>query len=209
MEFWEAFFSKHGAIFEYAPADSALYARDLFLKEGFRTVLIPGFGYGRNAGPFLDAGFDLTGIEISGSALELARKQGIRARMQEGSVTAMPFDDEVYDGIYCYALLHLLNSVERRTFLQACHRQLRPGGIMVFVVACVRTESYGRGKILSRNRFSPEKGLQVFYYDEQAIAREFGPFGIIEDRDIEEPIRFKENHEPLALRLIVCRKPTL
>ncbi|WP_406600937.1 class I SAM-dependent methyltransferase [Mangrovimonas aestuarii] len=30
-----------------------------------------------------------------------------------GSVVDMPFDDKPYDGIFCYALIHLLNENER------------------------------------------------------------------------------------------------
>lgn len=60
-------------------------------------VLIPGFGYGRNAAPFLYNGFDVTGIEISETATELAKKHlGNNLKVYHGSVCDMPFNQEVY-----------------------------------------------------------------------------------------------------------------
>lgn len=35
-----------------------------------------------------------------------------------GSVTDMPFDNRLYDGIFCYALIHLLNKTERKKFIR-------------------------------------------------------------------------------------------
>jgi len=93
---------------------------EIFKSEGIKNILIPGIGYGRNAKVFFDAGMDITGIEISKSAIVLAGQNGLNFMIHHGSVTAMPFDDKLYDGIFCYALLHLLNKYERRKFLLDC-----------------------------------------------------------------------------------------
>ena len=71
--------------------------------------MIPGIGYGRNAKVFIDNGINVTGIEISKTAINLARKQRIDINIYHGSVTELPFDNKLYDGIFCYALIHLLN----------------------------------------------------------------------------------------------------
>lgn len=63
-------------------------------------ILIPGFGYGRNAKLFIENGFDVTGIEISQSAIDLAKTNGLNCMIHHGSVTSMPFDDKIYDGIF-------------------------------------------------------------------------------------------------------------
>ena len=42
----------------------------------------------------------------------------------------MPFDTNLYDGIFSHALLHLLNEQEER-FIKDCYNQLKPGGYMV------------------------------------------------------------------------------
>lgn len=59
-------------------------------------MLIPGIGYGRNAQIFRDNGMKVTGIEISGTAIEMAKKHyGSDMTIYHGSVTDMPFDDQI------------------------------------------------------------------------------------------------------------------
>lgn len=59
----------------------------------------------------------VTGIEISRTAIEMARKHyGNETVIYHGSVTEMPFDNEVYDGVFCYALIHLLDGNERERY---------------------------------------------------------------------------------------------
>ena len=43
----------------------------------------------------------------------------------------MPFDTNLYDGIFSHALLHLLNEQEREKFIKDCYNQLKHGGYMV------------------------------------------------------------------------------
>ena len=45
--------------------------------------------------------------------------------IHHGSVVSMPFDNEQYNGIFCYSLIHLLNKTERRAFLKSCFNQLK------------------------------------------------------------------------------------
>ena len=87
--------------------------KDFFLEKKVKDIFIPGIGYGRNAKVFIDNGINVTGIEISKTAINLARQNNI----YHGSVTEMPFDNKLYDGIFCYALIHLLNSNERKKFI--------------------------------------------------------------------------------------------
>jgi len=118
----------------------------------------------------------------------------------------MPFDDSVYDGIYCYALIHLLNKNERRQFLKNCSDQLRVGGVMVFVTVSKNYKMFGQGKLISKDRFRIQNGLDVFFYDPESIELEFGKFGLIEYREIEEPVKHMPNEEPMKFWMVVCRK---
>src|SRR5690606_6632996 len=128
------------------PAQSALMARDYFLKEGAKDILIPGIGYGRNAGVLLEAGMAVTGIEISQTAIDLAWKHfGEDLKIHHGSVCDMPFNDDSYDGIFCYALIHLLGQVERQKLIKDCYKQLNEGGSMLFTVVSKEAEIYGKG----------------------------------------------------------------
>jgi SAM-dependent methyltransferase len=205
-EFWENMFQKIGALWQFEPADSTIFACDLFVQNDFRKILIPGVGYGRNAKTFVEIGFDVTGIEISETAIGLARENGLEFPIHHGSVTQMPFDDSVYDGVYCYALIHLLNQNERRQFLKNCSDQLREGGIMVFVTASKNYKMFGNGKLISKDRFRIDNGLSVFFYDPETIIKEFGKFGLIEYREIEEPVKHMEYENSMKFWMAVCRK---
>ena len=205
--FWENMFQKIGLLWQFEPADSAIYSRELFVRNEIRKVLIPGVGYGRNARIFTESGFDVTGIEISETAIRLARENGLDFPVHHGSVLEMPFDDTTYDGIYCYALIHLLNKNERRKFLKNCFNQLRKDGIMVFVAVSKSYQKlYGNGKLISKDRFSISKDLNVFFYDPRSIEKEFGKFGLLEYREIDEPVKHMENEEPMKFFLVVCQK---
>lgn len=205
-EYWETRFREEGAMWKTDPSDSALVALDIFREHKLENILVPGMGYGRNAGVFDDAGFKVTGIEISESAIELARERGLEFRVHHGSVAGMPFDDEIYDGIFCYALVHLLNRNERKKFLRACFDQLKNGGLMIFVVASKFMSMYGKGKFLSKDRYRVASGLNVFFYDDLSISREFSGYGLIRICDITEPVKFNPSLDPMNLKFIVCRK---
>lgn len=205
-EYWESLFKEKGAMWKSEPADSAIFAVELFKSKKLNHILIPGMGYGRNAKLFYNNGFKVTGIEISESAINLARSNGMDFNIHQGSVVNMPFDNEQYDGIYCYALIHLLNKSERKVFLNACYKQLKTGGVMIFVTASKQMSMYGTGKYISKDRYEISKGLSVYFYDNDAIEKEFAGFSLTEYKDVEEPIKFMEEQDPLKLKLVICMK---
>ena len=205
-EYWESRFREEGAMWKFEPSDSAILALEIFRKNAGNHILIPGFGYGRNGKLFYDNGFTVTGIEISESAIRLAKENGIDCTVHHGSVTNMPFDNNVYDAVFCYALLHLLNKNERRAFLQSCYNQLKPEGLMIFTVVSRQANMYGTGKRVSTDRFRMNNGLSVYFYDSDSVAKEFAGFGLLECRDIDEPIKFMEGQEALKCKFVICKK---
>ncbi len=206
-EFWESKFIEEQTGWGFKPSDSAILTKDLFLKNKVKEILIPGIGYGRNAKIFLDNGINVTGIEISKTAIDLAKNQnGLDIKIYSGSVTEMPFDKNTYDGIFCYALIHLLNYRERRKFIKDCFNQLRPNGYMIFTVVSKKASMYRDGKQLSKDRFEILKGLGLFFYDSGSVEREFKKYGLIELLEIDEPIKHMENEPPLKCLLIKCKK---
>ena len=123
-EFWESSFIENQTMWGFEPSDSAILTKDFFLEKKVKDILIPGIGYGRNAKVFIDNGMDVTGIEISETAIDLAKKNELNINIFHGSVTDMPFDNKLYDGIFCYALIHLLNKHERDKFIKDFYNQL-------------------------------------------------------------------------------------
>jgi SAM-dependent methyltransferase len=206
QEYWESKYGAEGALWKFEPSDSAMIALQLFKAEKIQNILIPGVGYGRNAGLFYEHGFKLTGIEISKSAINLAKANGLDFNIYHGTVLNMPFDNEQFDGIYCYALIHLLNKNERRRFLFSCYNQLKEGGLMIFVVASTHMSMYGTGKNLSKNRYRISRGLNVFFYDDASVVKEFSEFGLMTHYNISEPVKFTSGFDPMPLIFVLCRK---
>ena len=205
-EFWESSFIENQTMWGYEPADSAILTKDFFLEKNVKDILIPGFGYGRNAKVFMDNGIDVTGIEISKTAIELARENGFTNRIFHGSVANMPFDDKLYDGIFCYALIHLLDKHERERFIKDCYDQLKPNGYMIFVTISKEAPMFGKGKQLEENYFEMMEGLRMFFYDSDSIKQEFGNYGLSEFSDIVEPHKNAENKPPFKFLMVKCQK---
>jgi SAM-dependent methyltransferase len=206
-EFWESSFIDKQEMWGLEPADSAITALELFKKHGFNSILIPGFGYGRNAKIFTDNGFKVTGIEISKTAINIGKKHfNDKIKVYHGSVSSMPYDKELYDGIFCYALLHLLSAKERIKLINDCYNQLRPDGYMFFVTISKKDNRYGEGKEISKDTFETKHGVTLFFYDSDSVKREFGNYGLIEAEEISEETKNIENKSSQRFLQIICRK---
>ncbi len=203
-EFWEANFIEKQTMWGFEPAESAIVAKNFFMKKKVKNVLIPGIGYGRNAKVFLDAGMNVTGIEISKTAIDLARIQSkLDIPIYHGSVTDMPFDNKLYDGIFSYALIHLLNENERKKFIQDCYNQLTPDGIMIFSTISKKDLMYGGGQELTKDWFEMPSGAKLFFYDSDSIKQEFGDYGLMDFFEIDEAVKLMPNHPPMKFIFII------
>ncbi|MCS0653398.1 bifunctional 2-polyprenyl-6-hydroxyphenol methylase/3-demethylubiquinol 3-O-methyltransferase UbiG [Cytobacillus firmus] len=205
-EFWESSFLEKQTMWGFEPSDSAILMKEFFLEKKVKDILIPGFGYGRNAKVFIENGIDVTGIEISKTAIELARDNGLTMPIFHGSVTDMPFDDKLYDGIFSYALIHLLNESEREKFIHSCYNQLKPDGYMIFTAISKEAPMYGKGKQLGKDYFEIIDGVKMFFYDSDSIKQEFGKYGLIEISEIVEPHKDNETKPPFTFTMVKCQK---
>lgn len=190
-EFWESAFSENQEMWGFHPANSAILTRNFFVEKSVKNILIPGIGYGRNAKVFIDAGMTVTGIEISGTAIEIARKHyGTDMTIYHCSVTDMPFDACKYDGVFCHALIHLLDKNERTKLISDCYNQLTENGYMVFTAITKQAETYGQGIFISNDRFEMFGGVKLFFYDRETILEEFGYAGLLEITEVNENYPF-------------------
>lgn len=203
-EFWETAFTDKQLMWGVKPAASAILARDYFARMGAREVLIPGVGYGRNAKPFLDHGMLVTGIEISETAIALARTQlGLKGPIYHGSVADMPYDSKQYDGVFCYGLVYLLDADGRHKLVRDCYHQLTLGGHMIFTVISKKAPMYGQGTQLGDDWYERLPDLRMYFYDADSVEREFGPHGLVEFSEIDEPA---PNGTALPFINVVCKK---
>lgn len=185
------------------PTVSAVWAGEFLAQQGAREVLIPGIGYGRNARPFTEKGMSVTGIEISETAIALARSQlGLTIPIHHGSVTGMPFDERRYDGVFCYGLIYLLDGAGREKLIRDCYHQLNPGGYMIFTLISKKAPFYGQGKRLGEDWYERMPNLPMYFYDADSVKREFGGYGLETFTDVEEP----SGGGVLPFIQVVCKK---
>jgi len=197
-EFWEEAFRDKKEMWGFEPAKSAILTKDFFVEKRIRNVLIPGIGYGRNAQIFRDNGITVTGIEISQTAIDLAKKHfGEKLKIYHGSVTEMPFDDNLYDGIFCYGLIYLLDKEDRKKLIKDCFSQLTENGFIIFTAITKDAKTYGQGVLISKDRFEMFGGVKIFFYDKETIDEEFGDAGLFEVTEVNENYPF---------HIIKCKK---
>lgn len=205
-EIWESSFIENQTMWGFEPSDSAILTKDFFLERSIKDILIPGIGYGRNAKVFLDNGIQVTGIEISKTAISLAKQNGIDIPIYHGSVTEMPFENKLYDGIFCYALIHLLDHNERKKFINDCYHQLKPNGYMIFTTISKEAPMFGKGRQLGKDYFEVMEGIKMFFYDSDSIQQDFGKYGLIEISEILEPHKDAVNKPPFKFIMVKCQK---
>lgn len=197
-EFWDVAFKNKQEMWGMNPAKSAELTKEIFVENSVKDILIPGIGYGRNAQLFIESGMTVTGIEISKTAIELAKKHnGTVMTIFQGSVTEMPFNNKKYDGVFCYALIHLLDTEERKKLIQDCYNQLTENGFMVFTAITKEAPQYGQGELISKDRYEIHKGAKIFYYDRESVKAEFENYGLFEVTEVDE-------NQPMYL--IKCHK---
>ena len=172
------------------PSQTAVFALQLFQQNDVKTILVPGSGYGRNTKLYSQAGFEVTGIEISPVAYAMARKFDPLSRFYNASSIDMSFDKEKYQAIYCFNVLHLFCEHERRLFLQQCIDKANTGGFMFFTVFSEIEPSYGKGKKIERNTFESKPGRPVHYFTESDLRDHFEGMEIIATGIMED----SENH---------------
>ena len=209
MEFWESSFIEKQTMWGFEPTDSAILTKDFFLERNVKDILVPGFGYGRNAKVFIENGINVTGIEISKTAIELARENGLHINIIHGSVTDMPFDNKLYDGIFCHALLHLLDEQEREQFIKNCYNHLKPNGYMIFTTVSKKAPMFGKGKQLDKDSFEIMEGVKMYFYDSDSLQQEFGKYGLVDFIEIDEPNKDLKNKPSINFIVVKCKKELL
>lgn len=200
-EFWEEAFKEKQEMWGFEPSASTVLANDLFIEQEVKNILIPGIGYGRNAQIFIKNGMAVTGIEISLTAIELAKKHfGNDLTIYHGSVTEMPFDNKLYDAVFCYALIHLLDKDQRVKLITDCYNQLTENGYMIFTAVTKAAQIYNQGTCIGKDRFELFGGIKMFFYDLETIQEEFGRAGLLEITEVTDIYPFY---------LIKCQKNEL
>lgn len=95
-----------------------------------KKVLDVGCGLGTDTSRFSAGGADVTAIDISPRAIDLARRnfewRGLSGDFHVMDGEAMNLPDNTFDYVYCHTVLHFTPSPEK--MVREIHRVLKPGG---------------------------------------------------------------------------------
>mgnify|MGYP000846762389 CR=1 FL=1 len=189
--FWENRFKQEKFIWGNKPSFSAEVANKFFMTKQYKSMLIPGSGYGRNADYFADIGYSITGVEISTLAINLANKNK-RITYVNSDILNAQFPAEHFDCIYCFNMLHLLQKDDRKKLISQAYDWLKKDGMGFFVVFSELEKAYGKGTMIEENTFETRPGRPSHYFTESDLKEHFSHFAIEKTGIIEEP----EEHEP-------------
>ena len=138
------------------------------IKPG--SALDMGCGAGNYAVYLASRGFDVTGIDMSPTAVKIAkgnaRKKGVKCKFVVGDVTGdLPEIKGPFDLIYDWGLLHHIMPPDRPAYIRTIHRLLKTGGL--YLSMCFNeadTAFEGTGK------FRPTQfGHRVYLSSEQEL----------------------------------------
>jgi SAM-dependent methyltransferase len=101
-----------------------------------KTVLDVGCGAGTDLARFAKGGAIVSGVDLSSSAIALARQnfaqQGLTADLREADGEKLPFADDTFDLVFAHGVVQYTAS--DRALVNECRRVLKPGGAAVFQV---------------------------------------------------------------------------
>jgi len=204
---WDKIFKKYGKVF-IKPEENIPRVVRILKKEKIKRVLDLGCGSGRHLVYLAKQGFDVYGIDISETGIEIAKdwlkKEKLKADLKIGDIyKKLPYKDNFFEAIICTNVLHH-NKIEKiRKLIKEIERVLAPRGLIYIVVR----EEIGvknwekdkivihrykvkdkikevKYKIIGPRMYTPieggEKGLVHFCFTEKLIRKEFKNFRILE-----------------------------
>ena len=106
--------------------------------NGYRgkRVLEVGCGAGTDLARFAKGAAIVTGVDVAGSAIELARRnfqqQGLHADLREADGEHLPFPGDTFDLVYAHGVVQY--TPDGQALVDECRRVLKPDGEAVFQV---------------------------------------------------------------------------
>src|SRR5262245_29720962 len=101
-----------------------------------KSVLEIGCGNGADGVLFAEAGANYTGVDLTDAAIDATRKHfatlGLSGRFQVENAESLSFDDESFDIVYSYGVLHHTPSPPNA--LREVYRVLKPNGKAIVMI---------------------------------------------------------------------------
>lgn len=176
MTRWQTFYLDDPSLVAIPSSECVKRAKELFTQHQKRLILDLGCGVGRDTAYLADGMDRVIGIDAAHSGLILAQERFKLSRTQaalvEGDARQLPFPTAIFEGIYCFGVLHEFTTAtaanDVRQVMEEIYRILRPDGLL----------------ILTTLSGDPQQGLpHVRLFTEQMFTEAFESFQVLEKRE--------------------------
>lgn len=181
-----------------------IYVIDQILKDRYQSgqsILDAGCGSGRNLKWFYQNDFLITGIDSDIERINLAKEiyQNTSANFTVGSLTNIPFNEEVFDHILCCAVLHFAkDKIHFNKMFAEIYRVLKPSGTLLIRVA----SDIGLDGKKPFVQDGKSKEMGTFYITRQLISEIVESFSL----KLLEPIKTTNVQDVRAMTTLVFQK---
>jgi ubiquinone/menaquinone biosynthesis C-methylase UbiE len=141
--------------------EDALVALMGRLEDGAR-VLDVGCGAGEPVARELAHRFSVTGVDISGTMVALARANVPQATFIRGDIMSVDFADSYLDAVVAFYSLFHLPPDEHKELFRRIHRWLKPGGFLLATVSATREDAYVEDDFFGVTMYWSNNGLQDY-----------------------------------------------
>lgn len=172
---WQQFYLEDTRLGDIPRSSCADQAAEIFSKNNNQIILDLGCGTGRDSFRLASGGAIVIGLDAAHSGLILARKRAAISQFGlswvESDSRYLPFSEAVFDGVYCFGLLHEFvgesAEIDVSVTMSEIKRVLKASGIAILATAAG----------------DPEKGLpQVQNFSEAMFDAAISDFHCIEKK---------------------------
>lgn len=152
-------------------------------------VLDAGCAAGRDSIVLSDQGLDVTGLDLSEGLLRIAKAAYPRISFIQGDFLSLPFEDNVFDGVWSHAsLVHMQTKQDAEDALAEFYRVLSTNGILyVYVKSSEKETDVVADKLSRHSRF-----FRYYTQNEMASLLTSQGFEIMESFQQDDPAGRKD-----------------
>ncbi len=165
------------------PANPDLIEKFVNYLDGVK-VLDAGCAAGRDSILLSEQGLDVTGLDLSAGLLRIAKAAYPRISFVQGDFLSLPFEDNVFDGVWSHAsLVHMQTKQDTEDALAEFYRVLNINGIIyIYVKSSEKEMDVVSDKLSSHSRF-----FRYYAEDEMASMLTSQGFEVIESLEQNDP----------------------